>query len=58
MQDAQTLINSLPTLTQRLMQTTTYVASFFDHVLYCAGLMVGKHHMVKNKFESGSVLFV
>jgi hypothetical protein len=39
------------------MQATTDVALFFDHMLYGASLMVGKHHMVKNKF-GGSVLFV
>ena len=57
MQDAGTLINSLPPLVQNFINGVTNAASMFDHILYGAGLMQLNKPMLKNRY-GGSIMLI
>ena len=60
MQDAKSLVSSMPNVVQKLINGVTDAASFFDHVLYGAALMnfgTMNERFIKNKF-GGTILIV
>ena len=58
MQDAKSLVSSMPNVTQKFINGVTDIASFFDHVLYGAALMNEKKlKLEKNKF-GGSIIYI
>ena len=56
MQDAKSLVSSLPIFEQKFIQGVTDIGGFFNHVFYGAGLMA-KYKVKNNKF-GGSLMSV
>ena len=59
MQDAKSLVASMPNVVQKFINRATDIAGLFDHLLYEAALMneANIRKLKKNKF-GGSSLFV
>jgi len=60
MQDAKSLVSSMPNVVQKLINGVADISAFFDHVLYGAALMnfgTMNERFIKNKF-GGTILMI